>query len=79
MTIKEAIAKLQKVQDKDQEICMVLWYDEDIIQKAKDMGYVLSKDEVDEVLQYLDKYHDATIGINWDVIDTTIMEVVESR
>ena len=32
----------------------------------------LDDDEAMEVLSYIERHHDATIGVNWDVIDSAI-------
>jgi len=34
--------------------------------------YFLTDEECDEVLEYLGRKHDASLGINWDVIETTL-------
>jgi len=41
------------------------WHVDDILCRRPD----LTIDQCREVLRTLDRYHDATIGINWDVID----------
>ncbi|HHF7367764.1 TPA: hypothetical protein ACPSKY_002908 [Legionella bozemanae] len=47
-----------------QEISIV-WSIEDVL----DVRPLLSKEQASIVLQHLKKNHDATIGINWDVIE----------
>jgi hypothetical protein len=39
----------------------------------------LTNDEARKVLQLLKKCHDCNIGINWDVIDYWIDEIVKER
>ena len=39
----------------------------------------LTDDQAREVLGWMEKYHDANIGINWDVIDYWIDEIVKER
>lgn len=42
----------------------ISWHIDDILELDKG----LSKNEAREILQMAKKYHDATIGINWDVL-----------
>jgi hypothetical protein len=46
----------------------IIWSTEDVLQQAKDMEIELSEAQADEVLEIMKHKHDATIGINWDVI-----------
>jgi hypothetical protein len=46
----------------------IKWCDQDIYATAEEMGVEINKFQVSEVLQMLRRKHDATIGINWDVI-----------
>ena len=46
----------------------IKWHIDDI--KCRDSK--LSTKQCREILQLLDKNHDASIGINWEVIDATI-------
>ena len=64
---REWLAKgLDTVEIADDEIA-IIWSVEDI----KTQCPWLSDDDAYEVLCRLDQKHDATIGINWDVIDIT--------
>ena len=53
----------------------IRWCIEDVLQCAKDNHIKLTKKEASAVLEYLEHKHDATIGINWDVILFWIKEV----
>ena len=46
----------------------IRWYAEDIKYCAQDNEIELTDKECIEILESLKKNHDATIGINWDVI-----------
>lgn len=46
----------------------VIWCVDDIIHLAKSLGKVVSRDRAVEILQEIEHRHDASIGINWDVI-----------
>ncbi|HAT1945882.1 TPA: hypothetical protein JBJ85_15515 [Legionella pneumophila] len=43
----------------------IVWSIEDVL----DVRPLLSKEQASTVLQHLKENHDATIGINWDVIE----------
>jgi hypothetical protein len=50
----------------------VEWCAEDIIERARECKrwYRIPREkEAQEILEYMIRKHDATIGINWDVID----------
>ena len=49
----------------------ITWGIEDVLQQRPD----LTDQQAREVLQCLDRNHDATIGINWDVIDCVCEEM----
>jgi hypothetical protein len=53
-----------KSQLEKQGYIVVLWHIDDV----KELRPDLSDEQCREVLEHCDKYHDATIGINWDVI-----------
>jgi hypothetical protein len=57
----------------------IKWCAEDIQECARgwdnSLEDVLTPEECSEVLNYLKDDHDATVGINWDVISHIISEV----
>ena len=53
-----------------------LWHKEDILQQAKEDMIQLSEEKLEEVVELLENSHDATIGINWEVISTAIDTVM---
>jgi hypothetical protein len=46
----------------------IRWSTEDVLFKAEEMGYQISEEDADVILDDVEHYHDASIGINWDVI-----------
>lgn len=48
----------------------ITWSSDDVIYRADERGIHLTYDQANDILDILEKDHDATIGINWDVIDT---------
>ena len=57
----------------------ITWTDQDVRQQAETDGIELTDAEVSDVLSMLESGHDATIGINWDVISFYIDEVKRER
>ena len=58
-----------------QDQISIIWCVDDVIWQAKERGIKIGKKQAREVLQLLERKHDANIGINWDVIDYYIDEV----
>lgn len=52
----------------------IVWDIEDVLQQDDS----LTDDEARDVLQRMESNHDATVGINWDVIDHYIAEVLSN-
>jgi hypothetical protein len=57
----------------------IVWSVIDVIDKAKNMDVVLTQYEAEKILYNVQKYHDASIGINWDVIGCHIDEFIQQR
>jgi hypothetical protein len=55
------------------------WHIDDVIYQAKDNGEELTEQEARDVLAMVNRKHDCNIGINWDVIDYWIDEIVSER
>jgi hypothetical protein len=59
----------------------IVWGADDVIATADnmDMDIKLSDAEISDVLSLMKSEHDATIGINWDVIEYHIRTVIDER
>lgn len=53
----------------------VSWHIEDVLTYARDNGYKITRKQASDVLDDMLNNHDATIGINWDVIDFHINNI----
>ena len=60
-------------------VLTVKWCIEDVIQSAKQRNIKLTKKEASDVLSLAEHRHDASIGINWDVLDYHIDQIVDER
>lgn len=48
------------------------WHTTDVQWRARDSGIELTVEQSNEILDQIKRYHDAEIGVNWDVIDANI-------
>jgi hypothetical protein len=52
------------------------WCFDDIIQRAKEEDISLKYEDAKVIAETIERTHDATIGINWDVIDDAIKQYI---
>lgn len=57
----------------------IKWGTEDILETAATMEVEISTDEANEILDSVEHSHDATIGINWDVLRCHIQEFIDNK
>ena len=50
-------------------VISIAWHAEDIFYRANERGLSLTDEQVGNILDVLKNKHDASIGINWEVID----------
>jgi hypothetical protein len=55
------------------------WHIDDVASQAESQGETLTEEECRDVLAMVMRKHDCNIGINWDVIDYWIDEIVKER
>jgi hypothetical protein len=78
-SVSEAIAAVKLAFDPD---WMAVWWCIDDVKEQCEYDGVYSEitnAEAREVLRLADKYHDSTVGINWDVLDSWIDHVKAQR
>lgn len=56
---------------------MHFWHRDDIIQRAEEKEIELTEKQIDDVMSLLEHKTDCNIGINWEMIDVWIYEVIE--
>lgn len=56
----------------------IIWSAEDVLSKADEMGIELTGEQVADVLGYVERKHDASLGVNWDTIGYWIDEVINA-
>jgi len=52
----------------------IKWSTDDILFTAENMGIKLTEQEADSILEKIEYYHDAELGINWKVIEIYIQD-----
>tara|TARA_R110000868_G_C10527052_1_gene733661 strand:+ start:50 stop:256 length:207 start_codon:yes stop_codon:yes gene_type:complete len=57
----------------------IKWSTDDVLYTAENMGINLNEKQADEILEQIEKYHDAEIGINWVVIETSIDTFIDMK
>ncbi|UYW75848.1 DUF1380 domain-containing protein (plasmid) [Pseudocitrobacter faecalis] len=65
-TAKEIIEKLENYPE-DEPLLMVMWHKEDVGEVRPD----LSDKQCVQVMRIIKERHDASVGVNWDVIYDT--------
>ena len=61
--------------EKNKDSIKIEWGVDDVF----NLDDTLSIEEAREVLRLAEKEHDANVGINWDVLDSWILHVKESK
>lgn len=60
------------------QVISIKWSTEDVLNKAKEMGIELTEKQADTILYNIEYYHDASVGINWDVIEFQIENYLDN-
>ena len=58
--------------DNNPDVITISWHVDDVLGRGKESETPLTIEQARDILANIDRYHDATIGINWDVIDIHI-------
>lgn len=61
-----------------QPVIIDKWTAFDIIERADQIGYDIGINTAAQIMQRMVNRHDCEIGINWDVIDQHIEEILEA-
>jgi len=70
MKVKELIQKLQERYEPEQEVCSVLWLEEDVQQQAQQDKIECSVMQAETILNIMEQNHDAESGISWGTISS---------
>lgn len=80
-TVKQVKEDLDRWYNDDDVICNIIWQADDVKMQAEnfDPPLELTDDEVNEILNLMDRNHDANYGIGWDTIDVYLIELRNER
>ena len=79
MKIREFIKRLEEDYNLEDEMVAVIWLKDDVSYRATDQGKEITDEQVSQVIHAMERNHDACIGINWDVIDFHIDDVLKDE
>jgi len=74
MLIKDQIARLKKM-NPEAEIASSIWTTDDVFSQAESIDVEITEEQAVEVIRIVQSKQDASIGINWEVIETHIYGV----
>jgi hypothetical protein len=57
----------------------IKWCTEDVLWQAEQLDLELTENQADDILESLENKHDASIGINWDVISYYIEDYLRKE
>ena len=57
----------------------IKWSTEDVLWQAEQLDLELTEYQADDILESLENRHDASIGINWDVISYYIEDYLRKE
>lgn len=60
----------------NKDFISIEWHIEDVKSRAKERGIKVTDAQSREILEYIERKHDANIGVNWEVIDIWTDEVL---
>jgi hypothetical protein len=72
-TKQEAIKRINYVPD-GEHLAIAIWCRDDVKEVAQKLGKQLSDEQLDEILDEIDRRQDCTIGINWDVLQVYVQD-----
>ena len=72
--VKEIIDWISKIYNPDEHVAVDIWSVDDVLDRAEERGIKISRSQAEQIIDEIHKRCDATIGINWDVIDTYLDE-----
>lgn len=58
--------------DPEVSIAYDIWQVADVIDRCKERGLKINEEQAEEVIEGMNSRKDATIGLNWDVMDAHI-------
>jgi len=60
---------------KGQEVCVIMWGEEDVIARAKELYETCTHKQAKEVIRRIKRNHDCNNGISWETLDIALDDV----
>ena len=57
-----------------QHVAVAIWCEDDVLGRAKELGYTCSREQAGEMVDMMDNKQDCSLGITWDTIDCYLAE-----
>lgn len=75
-TVKEVRQQLRGVEG---HVAVAIWCREDVIGKAKEMGFTITDEAADEILDDIERHHDCELGITWLTLECCIEDYAKEH
>ena len=72
ITKKQSKAAYESIEKSWEDKIAAVWTVDDVLGRADEIEYELTKEQAISVLEDTLEYHDSSYGINWDIIDKHI-------
>jgi hypothetical protein len=67
-TVANVLRHLQGYQSEEHIACAI-WCEEDVLGRAEERGIKITREQVQNILDTIDRKQDCSLGISWDTID----------
>jgi hypothetical protein len=57
----------------------IKWSTEDVLWQSEQLDLELTEEQADDILEIIEHRHDASVGINWDVISFLIENYLDKN
>ena len=57
----------------------VFWQRDDVEVSIEELGFEPSEEAITSIVEAIEKYHDASSGVNWDIIGIHVQEYYKPR
>ena len=75
----ELLEFIEKLPDDGRPFAHAIWQRDDVVAWAMEQGIGITDVEADSVIEAMDREHDAEVGLNWNVLDSCLNALVETR
>ena len=75
----ELLEFIEKLPDDGRPYAYAIWQRDDVVNWAMEQGIGITDVEADSIIEAMDREHDAEVGLNWNVLDSHLNALVETR